>query len=291
MPELDPAQLLDGAIDTHVHSSPDVVGRRVDDHELVAEAERAGMRALVLKSHHTATGDRARLAERYAATTLKVFGGVALDTAVGGLNPAAVEASARLGGVVVWLPTTTATTFLRWIHEQTVAHPFSPADAGVAVLTEAGGPRPELLEVLDLIAEHRLILGTGHLAVEEIRVVVKAARERGVERIVVTHPEHPYVGLSVAEQLELAARGVMFERCYLAFPEQVGDAAPVAAAMREVGCESTILATDFGQERNAPPVAGFGRYLAELLELGVPAGDLRRASRDNAAALLGLDRA
>jgi hypothetical protein len=285
------ANLLEGAIDTHVHSAPDVVARSVDDRELVAEAERSGMRALVLKSHHTATGDRARLAERYAAERLRVFGGVALDTAVGGLNPAAVEASARLGGVVVWMPTTTATTFLRWIAEQTVDHPFSPAASGVAVLDDEGKARPELLEVLDLAAEHRQIVATGHLCGGEIRVLVAAARERGIERIVATHPEHPYVALSIAEQRELAAAGVMFERCYLAFPKQCGEAGPVAHAMCEVGCESTILATDFGQASNAPPVEGFGRFLGELLELGVPEADVRRSSNHNPAVLLALDAA
>jgi hypothetical protein len=281
-------ELLAGAIDTHVHTSPDVVPRSLDDHGAIEAAERAGMRALVLKSHHTATGDRAQVAERYAATTLRVFGGVALDTAVGGLNPAAVEASARLGGAIVWLPTTTAATFLRWIESNVVDHPFGPSRTGVEVLAEDGRPLPALIEVLDAVAEHRLILATGHLAGEEIRAVVRAARARGIERIVVTHPEHPYVALPVAEQRELAADGVLFERCYLAFPEQRGDAVPIARHMLEVGCESTVLATDFGQARNPVPVEGFASLLGELLDLGVPRADVVRASSQNAAQLLGL---
>ena len=53
------------------------------------------MRAIVLKSHHTATGDRAQLAEHAQSGRIAVRGGIALDDAVGGLNAAAVETSAR----------------------------------------------------------------------------------------------------------------------------------------------------------------------------------------------------
>ncbi len=281
-------ELLRGAIDTHVHTSPDVVPRRLDDVAAVRAARDAGMRAIVLKSHHTATGDRAQLVAAQV-DGIGVFGGVALDEAVGGLNAAAVDASARLGGVVVWMPTTTSSTFLRWIREATVDHPFGAAEEGVHVLDDDGKPLPALLDVLDAIAEHDLILATGHLDAREIRVLVDEAERRRIERIVVTHPEHPYVDLSFEEQRALAGRGVVFERCYLAFPEQRGVAEPVAAALAAVGAESTLLATDFGQARNPTPVEGFTRFLAELLELGVPEADLRHAAGETAARLLRLD--
>lgn len=280
-------ELLRGAIDTHIHTAPDVVDRHLGDVDAVRSARDAGMRAVVLKSHHTATGDRAQLAAAQVPG-IDVFGGVTLDEAVGGLNPAAVEASARLGGTLVWLPTTTSSTFLTWIGKEVVDHPFGAAQRGVAVLDDRNGPLPELLSVLDAVAEHRQILATGHLGAREIRVVVAEAQKRGIERIVVTHPEHPYMALSYADQHDLAALGVVFERCYLAFPDQRGVASPVAAAIKAVGPGSTILATDFGQAGNPTPVEGYTRFLAELLELGVSADDLRTASASNPAKLLGL---
>ena len=36
---------------------------------------------------------------------MKVFGGVALNQTVGGLNPYAVELALRMGGRMVWFPT------------------------------------------------------------------------------------------------------------------------------------------------------------------------------------------
>ncbi|HKZ25788.1 MAG TPA: DUF6282 family protein, partial [Acidimicrobiia bacterium] len=43
--------ILRGAIDTHIHSSPDVLPRRQADREVVADADTAGMAAIVLKNH------------------------------------------------------------------------------------------------------------------------------------------------------------------------------------------------------------------------------------------------
>jgi hypothetical protein len=281
-------ELLVGAVDTHVHSAPDVVPRRLDDREAAEQAAAAGMRAIVLKSHHTATGDRAQLAERALGGQIAVRGGIALDDAVGGLNAAAVETSARLGGVIVWLPTTCSSTFLHWSAANASGHPFGEAPRGIEVLDDEGRPLPALLEVLDAVAAQRQILATGHLGAAEIQVVVAEARARGVERIVVTHPEHPYVGLSHAAQRELADKGVWFERCYLAYPSQVGTAEPVAAAIAAVGAGSTVLATDFGQARNPPPAQAYEGFLRDLLELGLDAADLRLMSATNPSALLEL---
>lgn len=281
-------ELLVGAIDTHIHTAPDVVPRRLDDREAARQAAEAGMRAIVLKSHHTATGDRAQLAEHAQSGRIAVRGGIALDDAVGGLNAAAVETSARLGGVIVWLPTTCSSTFVRWNAAHSAGHPFGEVPRGIELIDTEGRALPALLEVLDAVAAHRQILATGHLGAAEIGVVVTEARARGVERIVVTHPEHPYVRLSHAAQRELAHAGVWFERCYLAYPSQVGSAAPVAASIAAVGAASTVLASDFGQARNVPPVEGYEAFLRDLLELGVATADLRLMSATNPAALLEL---
>ena len=65
---------LEGAADLHVHSSPDVDPRRFDDIELAQEASRAGMSALVIKSHHNSTVERASLVSRIVPE-IQVFGG------------------------------------------------------------------------------------------------------------------------------------------------------------------------------------------------------------------------
>ena len=62
----------------------------------------------------------------------------------------------------------------------------------------------------------------------------------------------------------------------------------IAASIREVGAESTVLATDFGQVHNPDPVTGAGELLAGLLGAGVSERDLEVAAHRNPKALLGL---
>ncbi|MDX1566077.1 MAG: DUF6282 family protein, partial [Phycisphaeraceae bacterium] len=94
---------LAGAIDLHVHTAPDVYERSVDDLSLARQAEKAGMKALLLKSHHTLTADRGTLAARQV--NIPVFGGVALNQTVGGLNPVAAETAVEFGARQIWMPT------------------------------------------------------------------------------------------------------------------------------------------------------------------------------------------
>mgnify|MGYP000176813617 CR=1 FL=1 len=98
---------LAGVIDFHVHSGPDSRPRSVSDLEIARIAKRAGMRGLVFKNHFTMTADRAWLAMQ-EVDGIEIFGGVALNHAVGGLNAEAVRQLAAFSGgrgKVVWLPT------------------------------------------------------------------------------------------------------------------------------------------------------------------------------------------
>jgi hypothetical protein len=65
--------LLRGAIDLHCHSGPDIVPRSVTDIELAREGQAAGLRAVVIKNHHTPTAARAQLAS-VAVPGIEVFG-------------------------------------------------------------------------------------------------------------------------------------------------------------------------------------------------------------------------
>src|SRR6266478_10035360 len=98
---------LEGAVDLHVHSSPDVDPRRFDDIELAREAVRAGMSALLIKSHQNSTVERASLVSKIVPE-IRVYGGLVLNDTVGGLNPAAVRLALRMGAKEIWMPTRSA---------------------------------------------------------------------------------------------------------------------------------------------------------------------------------------
>ena len=137
-PKVSPAQ---GAIDFHVHSEPDVFGRSMDDIDVAVLAKRKGMRALVLKNHVSMTADRAVLVMK-VVPGIEIFGGIVLNNAVGGVNPAAVEWMHRMSGgrgKVVWLP-----TFDSDMHIKTLV---DPKGSGI-VVAHNGVVTPQVEEVL-----------------------------------------------------------------------------------------------------------------------------------------------
>src|SRR6476659_721243 len=102
----DPA--LIGAIDLHAHCDPDSYPRSWDGFEVAKLAKERGMRGVVLKNHWTETAGLAYMARKYATPGFEVFGGLSLDTPVGGVNPAVVRYMADVVGhlgIIVWMPT------------------------------------------------------------------------------------------------------------------------------------------------------------------------------------------
>lgn len=286
-----------GIVDTHVHSAPDVVPRLLDDGQVVRQADEAAYRAVVLKSHHTVTAARATMAEQGADET-RAFGGVVLNLhATGGINRYAVDAALKLGAKVVWLPTITAANQIRYGRQVGIAsgnlRALGTIDGdGLSVLDDEGNPTAELCRVLDLMAEAGATLATGHVSPEESLVVVPEARRRGVPNVIVTHPELRCIGMSIEQQLELAQlENVWFERV-LAVTLPTSDDVPmaeIAESVRTVGVSSTIMATDFGQAHNAPPVAGLKVYIDRMRELGFSQDDLEAMTAVNPSAALSLD--
>ncbi|MGI9385367.1 MAG: DUF6282 family protein, partial [Methyloligellaceae bacterium] len=202
-PKVSPIQ---GAIDFHVHSAPDVFGRNVNDMEIARAARRAGMRAIVLKNHITSTADRAALVEA-EVPGIEVFGGITLNRAVGGINPAAVEWMHRLEGgrgKVVWFP-----TFESDHHKKTFG-----GGEGITLMQD-GKLKPEVEAVLKIIARENLVLHTGHATPEETLALIKRANELGVKNIAVTHAMADVPGLTIDQMKQAASMGAKMEHVYL----------------------------------------------------------------------------
>ena len=157
---------LEGIIDLHVHAGPDVRVRKMSLVDLAQAADDAGMRSLLVKNHHTSTV-LAASAVMEQGPGIRVFGGLALNEWVGGLNPGAVDAALKMGARAIWMPTLSA--------ENERIHLGKPG-TGITVLDPGGGLKEEVQEILRLIAESDVILATGHLSPAEIVAVVKAAR-------------------------------------------------------------------------------------------------------------------
>jgi hypothetical protein len=262
---------LTGFIDPHIHAAPEHIPRLLDDIELVRQALQAGMAGVLIKSHTTLTADRATIAEK-VVRGIRVWGGLVLNYSVGGFNPAAVETALDYGAAEIWMPTLDAAN-----HRAHHGGEGGLKPEGQAILNS-------IHEIMKLIASKDLILGTGHLSVDEIRTIVDIARQEGVKKILITHPEAPFVAMPVVVQRDQAGCG--FERTWvfttpvfkrMIQPEQIVD------EIRQVGYESTVLATDMGQVGNPTPVEGLREYVETCQRAGFSRDQIERMGRVNIA--------
>lgn len=276
-------QTLTGVVDIHMHSGPDSVPRSIDSLSAARLAKQRGLRAIVLKNHYEPTAALAGLA-RQEAPGLAVFGGIALNGTVGGINAAAVERMTRVEGGygrIVWMPTFDSENQVKFNQEKR---------AWVSVSRERK-LLPAVSEVIGLIAKHNLVLATGHSTPAEVKMLVAEGRRQGVRRIVVTHGMLAPVSMTIAQMREVAEMG--------AFVEFVGNAmvgttksvsfADYARAMRSVGIERSILSSDLGQAGNPLHPDGLLEIFAGLRGAGMSEAEIERVAKTNPAALLGLD--
>ncbi|HVP68372.1 MAG TPA: DUF6282 family protein [Anaeromyxobacteraceae bacterium] len=282
---------VDGLIDLHVHSAPDIFGRALDDIDQARIARDRGMEAFVIKGHTLVTADRAWLLGRHVGG-VKAYGGVALNGAVGGVNPEAVEWMARVQGRLgrlVWFPTFDA--------DHHVRH-FQNGPSGIRVLDGSGTVLPEVRAVLAACARHGLVVATGHLSPRESLALVRAAREAGCDRVSVTHAMLEVPGLSLEEmreaaslgaKLELAAVGLLMgPSAHLPWMREWRrvEAREMAAAVRAIGAQHFHLSTDLGQAGNPNPADGYALLVEGLAAAGVTRDEIRVMGREVPGALL-----
>ena len=275
----EPAISLTGIIDFHAHSGPDSRPRSLNDFEAARLASQAGMRGLVLKNHFTMTADRAALAMTIVKG-LEIFGGVALNRAVGGINPEAIRQMVAFDGnrgKVVWLPTFDAEFYVTRA---------GGADPFVAVIKN-GAPVPELLEVFELIAEHNLVLAMGHSAPEEVLLLIPIAKSLGVRQILVTHVFGQDATLEQMQQM--AVQGAVMELDWLAVYTGVLSTEDYVGAINAIGAEYFLMSTDLGQTGNPDHATGMIAYIRALREAGVTEAQIDTMARRNPARLLGLE--
>ena len=285
---------IKGAIDVHVHSEPDLFPRIADDVGVARHAVSLGLRAVSLKCHSERTTSRAYMTMQQVPG-IQIVGGIVLNRAVGGINPAAVESALQLGGKHVWMPTVDAANHARTFgstgaydkQKSTVA---KASDTGIEVFDADGKPIDGLMEVLELTAQYNAILSTCHLSVPEIQKLVAAARERGVEKIMITHPFFKVPALELEDLKALVAQGAYAEFGYCTVSPMWNHAAltRVVEAIKEIGAQHCILMSDAGQRHNPMPAECLRVFAQSVYESEVSEEDVERMIKTNPQNLLEL---
>jgi hypothetical protein len=274
---------LAGVIDIHVHCAPDSTPRSIDAIDLARLAKSRGMRGLVLKNHYEPTGSLAYVV-RKEVPGLEVFGGVDLNLSVGGMNPSAVEhMAATTGGYgrFVWMSTFDSEAQVR----------YSKQDRPFVRVSRDGQLLPEVKQVIAVIAKHNLVMATGHPSAEEALMMIREARLQGVKHMVVTHAMLAPIHMSDAQMLEAAKMGAYIEFVYngLLGPEKEFTFKDYARAIRYVGVEHCILASDMGQPRNPLHPDGLIALFNGLKAEGITDAEIKVMTKENTARLLDLE--
>jgi len=289
---------ITGAVDLHTHVGPSMFDRRVDGYECAAEAEAAGIDAIVMKEHHLPTVYGTpyvdRLLERDGAA-IDAFGSVVLNYCNGGFNPFIVEAAIEYGARVVWGPTIDAKH-----HAEVTGNlgGFLDVEAGEeyadvpGITALAGGElREEVRRCIEKVAAADVVLALGHLSYPETKAVVEYAADLGHERVLVDHPNYPVTGLSHAQQQELVALGATLNFPFLAISQAHGwvSETEMAENIRTVGVDNCVVSSDVGQ-MESPSVPEALRQLGEALSAeGISESEFTEMVERTPKELLGIE--
>nr|WP_143545474.1 DUF6282 family protein [Rhodococcus sp. 15-1154-1] len=288
-------EVLAGACDLHVHPGPSPFPRRIGIKEAAEQAHKAGFRAILVKSHHhSMLSDIESAVLASGPMPIPVLGGVALNNYVGGINPVAVELAVNRGGRIVWFPTISSDRHI-CAHSDELRFPSTDhsltVGAPIEVLDENDKLVPAVHDVLDIIAEHDLILSTGHMAPGEITAVLTEAVDRGIGRLLVNHPNFV---IDADEDLVRAwiKLGAVIEHSLCMYDDRSSfcnwEPAELVRLIRLLGPENTIFGSDLGQRGNPLPVEGYERVIGDLLDAGISVEDLRKMTVHNTARLAGI---
>ena len=246
----------------------------------------------MLKSHYVPTTERAAVV-RASVPGIDALGAIALNAGVGGLNAQAVEIAARGGARIVWLPTVDSENeasedgpkpakqpVWRTIQDEFVA----AGVAGGPVPVDAGGARAVLESSHATNSCSRRGTSVGPRSRRRSRPRSRRASPTCWSRIRTIRPR----ASPIAEQVELAERGAILERCFA--PIHTGKVSweETFAAIRATGAERNVLSTDLGQIANPPVEDGLALMADALLEAGFPDDEIHTMAVVNTRRLAGV---
>ncbi|HYT29188.1 MAG TPA: DUF6282 family protein [Actinomycetota bacterium] len=298
----DPAavdRILRGAVDPHCHPFPSPYPRRIDVKEAAEHYAAAGFRAFVAKSHHHSTAPDVALLKRHGLDEIgvEVLGAVALNNHVGGLNPHAVNLCLAQGGRVVWMPTISAPNHIEHARATGLKFPTLTIplidDEPIDVFVEGEGSRlrDEVHDVLRMVADADAVLASGHIPAPWILAVFEAARDAGVTRMVLNHPNF-VIEATKEEVAKIADLGAVVEHSLCMYDEDSTfhqwELVVLLDWIALVGPERTQLGSDLGQRNNPLPVESYRKLCGRMLDAGMGEREIRMMVADNPARLLGL---
>ncbi|NNJ19252.1 hypothetical protein CSV86_031420 [Pseudomonas putida CSV86] len=240
--------LLDAEfIDVHYHAGPDAFVRR---HGVIEAGRRyAALNGwVVLKNHLGCTAAQAWEARQEG---LPVSGSVVLNEIAGGIDFRVVQRSLCQHGdsdarLIVHLPTVTGRAHqsrlkrnsAHWILDE---HPIKPL-----TVSHEGRLNAQTLDVLRMARDYPIVISSGHADAHEVRLLIEAAQQLEVPRLMLNQPANPLTGLDAEALLELARAPMVYtEQTALTYLLGYQGWDDFARVLREV--PRALYSSDLGQ--------------------------------------------
>jgi hypothetical protein len=283
-------EILEGAIDHHIHAYPDFVYRTQDMIEVSIDAVHAKMGGVGFKDHFFNTAGCAYLTQKYIdlmvqkgdlPQSVQVYGGIGINFR---MDVAMVETALRYPNAkMIWFPTFQSTGYYKATGQK----------GGIPLVDESGKKvTPEVEKILQLSVKHKVGVGLGHTDFTELYPVAKRAKELGV-RAVLDHPLLELNKLTFDEMKELASTGVYVGAyCQPMIPslyQPVADPFETVNLIKLIGADRCIIGGDFGQVLHVKSIEGNRIFVRALLGFGIPKQDIITMFKTNPRKLLWLD--
>ncbi|MEL7650086.1 MAG: DUF6282 family protein [Sedimentibacter sp.] len=262
---------LVNAYDIHLHTSPDVVERKLDDEEMAKRASARGMKGFVIKNHYQDTSQRAAaVSKKYP--NLNAAGGITLNQSVGGICADSVEKAAKTGAKFVWFPTMDALSYSIYKKKDTGSK-ISILKDGVLI--------PEVYDVLDVIKQYKMILCTGHISFGESLALIQAGHMRGITKMILTHADSPSVFTDCEQQLKFVKEGAFIEHSSFTLEVKATSWDLMKEQILNIGSKHIVLSSDLGQVSNPYPDDSLNEFVKGLLERGMYQSEIDQMIRTN----------
>ena len=284
-------ELLEGAIDCHIHAYPDFVHRSQDMIQIAIEASKSGMRAIAFKDHWNISCNAAYLTQRHIdylvekgelQQRVEIYGGAGTCH---GMRPEYIRVALQYPNFkMIWFPTFTSLGFWRGAGQ--------PEKGGIRLVSDKGDVLREVVEIMEMAVEKKVGIGFGHTDFKELLPLAKKAKELGV-RATLDHPLLELNKLLLDEMKELADLGVYVGTyCQPMIPslyQPVADPMETIRTIKEIGPERCIIGSDFGQVLHMDAIDGMRVFIRALLGYGITPEQIKIMLKDNPAKLMWLD--
>lgn len=290
--------LLQDTIDLHCHVdlefSETLFRKRGPEDEWLPSAERSGMRGVVLKSHLWPTVSVVPFIKRLYEGPVEVWPSITLNGATGGIDLWSVEAAYHQGARTVFLPTWGSVNDLRngGFHRRLADafEWFRPERLCVQrVIDDDGKPTDDVRDLVRFCRDHGLTLATGHVSWQESLAVAEEAATAGLDRLICSHPLSNSVRAPLDAVRRVAELGAYAEVCWTNIAPGRKDPAEVVAAIREIGLDRVVVATDYFTGAVPQPSDLFRLTLGTLHDAGLTAAEIHQVAAENPARALGLE--